>query len=71
MTPLDALRELLAVRLLRQQITRRKNRRAWAIKRDSREVREVAKLHKECCAREEAVWKAAEAIVNHSGEKKA
>ena len=68
MTPLEALSELLAVRYRRQYITRRKSRRACSILRDPREVREVAKLHKECRAREAAAWEAAEAIVNHSVE---
>ena len=66
MTPLEALSELLAVRQLRQYITRRKGRRKWAIERDAREFREVAKLHAQCLAREAAAWDAARAIVEQS-----
>ena len=56
MTPLEALSELLAVRQLRQHIARRKGRHKWAIERHPEEIRQVAKMHERCLAREAAAW---------------
>jgi hypothetical protein len=59
MNALDALRELVAVRQLRAEVTRRKGRRLYYIERNPAEVRAVNKLHHECLEREFRAWNVA------------
>lgn len=56
---LDALRELVAVKQMREELSRRKQRRKCSIMRDPAEVRAVKALHEECKVREYSAWNAA------------
>lgn len=60
---LAALTELVAVKQLREEVSRRKQRRQCSIVRDPSEVRAVAALHQECKVREYRAWNAARALV--------
>lgn len=60
-TPLSVLRELVAVKRLRDEYNRRKQRRGYVFRRDPDEVRAVDALLEECKAREAKAWAAAEA----------
>ena len=66
MTPLEALRELVAVKQLREEVNRRKQRRLCSISRNKDEVKAVAKLHAECKVREYRAWNAARLIISTS-----
>jgi hypothetical protein len=61
---INALRELVAMKQEREEVSRRKQRRLCSIARDKKEVRAVAKLHEESRAREFRAWNAARAIVS-------
>lgn len=58
-----ALRELLIVRELREDIQRRKARRLCQISRDRGEVREVRRLYEEMKIREKRAWAEARRLV--------
>ncbi len=60
---LAALRELVAVKQLSEEVSRRKQRRRCSILRDAVEVRAVAALHQECKVREYRAWNTARRIV--------
>lgn len=62
-TPLQALIELVAVKQMREEVSRRKQRRACSIVRNPVEVRAVAELHAECKVREYRAWNAARAVI--------
>lgn len=64
---LTALRELVATRQMREEISRRKQRRLCSITRNPAEVREVARLHQECKVRESRAWNTARAVLARSG----
>ena len=68
MTPLEALRELLAVKQLREEYSRRKQRRVYWLSRDPIEVAAVEALHEECKVREFRAWNMARAIVNQGDQ---
>lgn len=59
----DALRDLVAVKQMREEVSRRKQRRRCSIMRDPDEVKAVAKMHQDCKAREFRAWNTARAIV--------
>lgn len=61
--PLDVLRELVAVKQMREEISRRKQRRECSMFRDPAEVKAVAELHQECKVREYRAWNAARAAM--------
>lgn len=63
---MSALRELVAVKQLREEVSRRKQRRLCSIHRDPDEVRAVAKLHQECKVREYRAWNVARAVITKS-----
>lgn len=58
-----ALLELVCVKELREEVSRRKQRRLCSIKRDMAEVQEIARLHAECKVRETRAWKEARAVL--------
>ena len=60
---LPILRELVACKQLREEVSRRKQRRQCSIVRDPQEVRAVAALHHECKVREFRAWNAARAAL--------
>lgn len=60
---LPILRELVAVKQLREEVSRRKQRRLCSISRDREEVRAVADLHQACRVREYRAWNAARAAL--------
>lgn len=57
------LRELVATKQMREEISRRKQRRFCSICRNPAEVRAVAKLHAECKVREYRAWNSARAAI--------
>lgn len=63
MSALEVLRELVAVKQMREEVSRRKQRRLCSILRDPMEVRAVAALHAECKVREYRAWNAARAAI--------
>jgi len=60
---LPVLRELLAVKEMREEILRRKARRAHSILRNPSEVRAVADLHADWKVRDRRAWNAARIAV--------
>ena len=66
---IPVLRELVAVKQLREEVSRRKQRRKCSIMRDKEEVRAVAKLHDECKVREYRAWNAARLAIALRGTK--
>lgn len=61
---IEILRELVAVKQMREEVSRRKQRRACSIFRNPDEVKAVAELHLQCRVREFRAWKAATEAVN-------
>lgn len=60
---LEALRELVTVKQLREEVSRRKQRRECSIFRNPAEVHAVATLHQECKAREFRAWNFARSVI--------
>lgn len=60
---IEALRELIACKEMREEVSRRKQRRKCSIMRDREEVLAVRVMHNECKVREFRAWNAAKAIV--------
>ena len=69
MNTLDVLIELVAAKQMREEVSRRKQRRACSLLRNPDEVRAVAKLHLECKVRETRAWNAARQIINETSER--
>lgn len=62
------LHELVATKQMREEISRRKQRRLCSISRNPIEVRAVAALHAECKVREYRAWNSARvAIIKPTG----
>lgn len=60
---LSLLRELVAVKEMREEISRRKQRRAYSISKNRAEVRAVANLNQICKVREYRAWNTARTTV--------
>jgi hypothetical protein len=68
MTVTNVLRELLAVRELRAEYMRQKQRRAVKFRRDLAQVAEADRLKAELDVREPAAWKMAEDVLRIQGD---
>lgn len=60
---LDALRELVAVKQEREEISRRRQRRTHSHISNPEEVRAVKALHEACKVREYRAWNAAHSVI--------
>ena len=63
---LEALRELVAVKQMREEVSRRRQRRSHSRIRNPAEVAAVAELHLQCKVREFRAWNAARVILAYA-----
>ena len=61
----NALRELVAVKQMKEEVSRRKQRRKCLITRDLVEVAAVKQMHEDCKVRERRAWSHAQALIKN------
>lgn len=65
-TAIEVLVELVAVKQMREEVSRRKQRRECSIARNPVEVRTVKAMHQACKEREFRAWNQARAVIRAS-----